>query len=165
MRTKVYVTATDAPITQRRDTMPAVSTSQRRDTMPDIPTIQRKNSKDATVIQRRNSVDSVDGLNPNSTGHGPDSGLAEVDEFAEEELPLMEKTRLIVKKFMATSIIGHGYQNIMLLLSILSAIQFIYQTYLDPNKPKEKVLLSYVPISITCLTLHVHRQFYISLAI
>ena len=48
---------------------------------------------------------------------------------------VFEATRLKVKKFMTTSTFGLVYEKVLLFLSILSTIEYIYSTYLDANKP------------------------------
>ena len=68
----------------------------------------------------------------------------EVDSGHKYELnnrPLIETIRLKVKKFFATSLFGHIYSNILLILSVLSSIQYLYQTYLHSDNPEEAVLL------------------------
>lgn len=56
-------------------------------------------------------------------------------EKGEEKVNRLEELRLRTKKFMTSSFFGRGYTQIMLILSILSCVEFIYQTYLNPNKP------------------------------
>jgi hypothetical protein len=45
----------------------------------------------------------------------------------------VELTRLATKRFLLTNWLGILYTWGMLALSALSTVQFIYQTYLDPN--------------------------------
>ncbi len=56
---------------------------------------------------------------------------------AASNISQIEMTRLKVKKFLAASLLGRAYMNMMLVLSVLSCFQYIYQTYLDPSKPAE----------------------------
>lgn len=68
-------------------------------------------------------------------------------EAAEEQTPWQEELRLQVKKFLATSFFGRLYVNTLLVLSILSCLQYIYSTYLEKS-PRGEVFVS----SITPLT-------------
>lgn len=52
----------------------------------------------------------------------------------------LEAIRLKVKKFFATSLFGHIYSNILLILSVLSSIQYLYQTYLHSDNPEDAVI-------------------------
>lgn len=54
-------------------------------------------------------------------------------EKAEEQTPWLEEVRLKVKKFIATSFFGHLYVNTLLVLSILSCLQYLYSTYLESS--------------------------------
>ena len=57
---------------------------------------------------------------------------------------VFEATRLKVKKFMTTSTFGLVYEKVLLFLSILSTIEYIYSTYLDANKPYMAIQLFYL---------------------
>lgn len=56
-----------------------------------------------------------------------------------EKTPLMEVIRLRVKKYIATTFIGRTYVNVLLILSVVSCVQYIFQTYLDPENPLDQV--------------------------
>ena len=56
---------------------------------------------------------------------------------AENETPMWEVIRLKLKKLVATTFLGKLYVNILLLLSVLSCGQYIYQTYLDEVRDHE----------------------------
>jgi hypothetical protein len=58
-----------------------------------------------------------------------------------EKTPLMEIIRLRVKKYIATTFIGRTYVNVLLVLSVVSCVQYIYQTYLDPENPHDQNIL------------------------
>lgn len=51
----------------------------------------------------------------------------------DQAIESIEIWRLITKKFILTNWIGIGYTWGMLLLSIFSTLEFIYQTYIDPG--------------------------------
>ena len=54
------------------------------------------------------------------------------DEFEEEgDKDLIEIYRVNLKKFLATHALGQFYENLLLVLSSLSCLEFIFQTYLD----------------------------------
>ena len=55
----------------------------------------------------------------------------------ETETPLMEVVRLRLKKLVATTFVGKMYVNALLVLSVLSCAQYIYQTYLDEERDKK----------------------------
>mmetsp|Transcript_23872 Transcript_23872/g.35024 ORF Transcript_23872/g.35024 Transcript_23872/m.35024 type:complete len:1148 (-) Transcript_23872:179-3622(-) len=59
-----------------------------------------------------------------------------------EKTPMMEVIRLKVKKWLAASFFGRIYVYILLILSVLSCAQYIYQTYLNENDPQDKELLN-----------------------
>lgn len=44
-----------------------------------------------------------------------------------------EESRIKLRKYMSTSTFGKYYENIMLALSVISTIEFIHQSYMDPN--------------------------------
>lgn len=58
-----------------------------------------------------------------------------------EKQSLIETIRLKVKKYMAASYVGKTYENILLLLSVLSCFQYIYQTYLTGDGPFQERLV------------------------
>lgn len=51
----------------------------------------------------------------------------------------VEVVRVSTKKILATTLFGYVYTNILLVLSVLSAFQYIYQTYLDGSNEFERV--------------------------
>ena len=55
----------------------------------------------------------------------------------DNDTPMVEIIRLKLKKLVATTFIGKLYVNILLVLSVLSCGQYIYQTYLDEEADKE----------------------------
>jgi len=74
--------------------------------------------------------DEASGLQKKKGAHGMDEDLPELQD--EKERNVIEEMRVKVKKFMSTHIVGRSYNNTLLVLSILSSFEFIYQTYLDP---------------------------------
>lgn len=56
------------------------------------------------------------------------------DEDADEKVTMMEAIRVETKKFMASSWFGRIYDRTLLYLSVLSCLEFIFQTYLHPEK-------------------------------
>lgn len=56
-----------------------------------------------------------------------------------ERQSIMESIRLKVKKYLAASYVGKTYENTLLLLSVLSCFQYIYQTYLTGDGPLQEV--------------------------
>lgn len=62
-----------------------------------------------------------------------------------------EEVRVKVKKIMSTSIPGRVYNDALLLISVGSSIEFMYQTYLDPANPENSDLLVKLNIVEKCL--------------
>jgi hypothetical protein len=60
-------------------------------------------------------------------------------ESKEDKQPIIEVIRMKAKKFFVTSTFGYLYTNILLVLSVLSCLQYIIQTYFDDNDPKDQV--------------------------
>ena len=58
-----------------------------------------------------------------------------------ESIPWIEVVRIKLKKFVVASFVGQLYVNILLLLSVLSCFQYIYQTYLDEDNDLDKRIL------------------------
>mmetsp|Transcript_8231 Transcript_8231/g.15524 ORF Transcript_8231/g.15524 Transcript_8231/m.15524 type:complete len:1217 (+) Transcript_8231:175-3825(+) len=58
-----------------------------------------------------------------------------------EHIPWIEVVRIKLKKFVVASFFGQLYVNTLLILSVLSCFQYIYQTYLDENDPKDLKIL------------------------
>jgi len=54
----------------------------------------------------------------------------------------LEEMRVRVKKFMTTSTFGQNYNNVLLLISVASSIEYMYQTYLDPTDHPNAILLN-----------------------
>jgi len=65
----------------------------------------------------------------------------------ESKLLSLEELRVRVKKFMTTSAIGKSYNNILLVISVASSVEYMYQTYLDPNNSANTKLLDTLNIS------------------
>ena len=59
-----------------------------------------------------------------------------------EKTPVMEIIRLRVKKYIATTFLGQLYVNVLLILSVLSCAQYIYQSYLKDTIPREEKILN-----------------------
>lgn len=64
-----------------------------------------------------------------------------------------ETLRLNVKKFLTTSLIGWIYDWTLLVISVLSTLQFIYQTYLDPNIPVDVAQIALFSILEECFAI------------
>ena len=64
-------------------------------------------------------------------------------ETEEEKLELysIEDIRLKTKKFMTHSKFGLYYENALLVLSVFSSLEFIYQTYLEQNNEADQNVL------------------------
>ena len=54
----------------------------------------------------------------------------------EEKQSQLDVFRLKLKKIMTSSTFGKSYTDALLVLSVLSCLQFIYQTYLDVDDPE-----------------------------
>ena len=66
-------------------------------------------------------------------------------EEEEEEKDLIEAYRVATKKFLASTATGQFYENVLLALSVMSSLEFIYQTYLDLSIDIETIaVLNYV---------------------
>ena len=66
----------------------------------------------------------------------------------------IEDIRILVKHFLYKSTLGIVYNDVMLCISILSCFEFIYQTYLNPNRPedlKELHILDYIEKGLAVL--------------
>ena len=61
----------------------------------------------------------------------------------------LEDFRLKVKKFITNSLPGVIYSNVMLVISIISSIEYIYQTYLDPQV--DVTIFSYLTVIEKCM--------------
>lgn len=59
----------------------------------------------------------------------------------QEESVTMEERRLQLKKFMTHSKIGKYYENFVLLLSLISCFEYIYETYLHKSVPEDQYQL------------------------
>jgi hypothetical protein len=83
---------------------------------------------DAKIVPRISSSLSIKGLTKSV-----DVSIATMleRESEEEVTPWPEELRLRVKKIIATSFFGHLYVNTLLVLSILSCLQYLYSTYLE----------------------------------
>lgn len=58
-----------------------------------------------------------------------------------EQIPWIEGVRIRLKKFVVASFFGQIYVNTLLILSVLSCFQYIYQTYLDESNKNDKYIL------------------------
>jgi voltage-gated potassium channel len=61
----------------------------------------------------------------------------------EKEESQVEKFRLTTKKFLSTNPIGVLYSNALLVISVASSLQYIYQTYLSPINSTQVTIISY----------------------
>jgi len=67
---------------------------------------------------------------------------------------VIENNRLAVKKFLNAHWLGVMYRYALLVLSVLSSIQYIYQLYLDPTLPEDQIqisVFSLVEEALACL--------------
>ncbi len=60
------------------------------------------------------------------------AALENVKTDQDEETDSLEDNRIKLKKYMSTSQFGKAYENAILALSVMSTIQFIHQSYMDP---------------------------------
>jgi hypothetical protein len=63
-----------------------------------------------------------------------------------EQIPWIEVVRIRLKKFVVASFFGQLYVNTLLMLSVLSCFQYIYQTYLEVGNPEDDKILSFFGI-------------------
>jgi hypothetical protein len=61
------------------------------------------------------------------------------DDDDQEEKDQIEIWRVATRKFLATTTAGYIYENLLLVLSVLSALEFIYQTYLDVDSDADLI--------------------------
>jgi antitoxin component HigA of HigAB toxin-antitoxin module len=66
------------------------------------------------------------------------AALENVKVDQDEEMDSLEDNRIKLKKYMSTSPFGKTYENAILALSILSTIEFIHQSYMDPAFPGDQ---------------------------
>ena len=73
-----------------------------------------------------------------------DNLLGEDKSEEEDKLELysIEDIRLRTKKFMAHSLFGNYYENVLLILSVASCFEYIYQTYLIESSAHDTVLMN-----------------------
>ena len=50
----------------------------------------------------------------------------------------LDQWRLQVKKFFSHSRFGRYYENVLIILSLVSCIEYIYETYLHPSDPADQ---------------------------
>lgn len=76
---------------------------------------------------------------------GLDSKIADQLNVQENERKVdhLEKIRLKTKKFFASSFYGQTYDKFLLVLSILSVMEYIYSTYLHAHKPYQTIQMHY----------------------
>ena len=98
-------------------------------------------SNSAKILPRLSTSLSIRGL---PSGKSFDHSIANIleRESIEEQTPTSEVIRLKVKKFLATTIFGQIYVNTLLVLSILSCMQYIYSTYLKASTSQGQVRIS-----------------------
>lgn len=65
----------------------------------------------------------------------------------QEEGMTLEERRLHLKKFMNHSKFGKYYENIIILLSIVSCFEYIYETYLTKSNPGDAAQLVILKIA------------------
>lgn len=78
----------------------------------------------------------------------------QIDVEGEDHQSQIDAFRLRLKKFMTTSLFGKTYTDALLVLSILSSVQFVYTTYLNPqggNHGKQMQILDVVEKFIAAL--------------
>ena len=56
----------------------------------------------------------------------------------------LEDIRIIIKQFLLKSIFGILYNDLLILISIGSSIEYMYQTYLNPSNPSDLTKLNYL---------------------
>lgn len=72
-----------------------------------------------------------------------ESRLSAVEGTEEKRVDKVEVIRLTLKKWVNTSFAGQTYTQFMLMLSILSCFEFIYQTYLSEDGSYQSLQIHY----------------------
>jgi hypothetical protein len=71
-------------------------------------------------------------------------GETKVEKEEELELYSSEDIRLRTKKFMTHSLFGRYYENFLLILSVASCIEYIYQTYIVESAMGDSALMDWL---------------------
>ena len=104
------------------------------------------------TFSRMGSVSSMSSKTSKDKDHDePEKKQKEEEPF--DIILFYDKTRIFVKKFMTTSLFGYLYDTSLLILSILSCLEFIYQTYLS-DSPADMIInsnLTYVEMALAAL--------------
>jgi hypothetical protein len=80
--------------------------------------------------------------------------LETVNDDEDSSKDLLENIRVQLKNFMVQSFIGKSYNLFMMVLSILSSFEYIFQTYLNLSRPSDLYLFDYMKASelfVACL--------------
>jgi hypothetical protein len=112
--------------------------------------ISRKQS--AKVLTRRNSYQPKPSSLAAKFKFSDDLDKAGIGED-NSNMMTMEDLRLRLKKFMTHSTFAYYYENILLIFSILSAVEYIYETYLNSEEwDREQARMLYrVEVALGCL--------------
>ena len=100
--------------------------SAHKEMLPDSPVQSRKRFESADFPSSKGIKDAV----PDGMGQGQHDDDDWVDQLRQR-----------LKKFMAQSLLGNYYDNALLILSVGSCFEYIYQTYLDPSAAADEELL------------------------
>jgi hypothetical protein len=88
------------------------------------------------------SMSKTSGLGSKSFDASALASLIEDKSSEIEKTPYLEVIRLKTKKYLAASFLGKVYTNSLLVLSILSCLQYIFQTYISGSNPDGRELLN-----------------------
>jgi hypothetical protein len=89
------------------------------------------------------SMSKGSGLGSKSFDASALAALIEDKSFSDtEKTPYLETIRVKTKKYLAASFLGKVYTNTLLVLSILSCLQYIFQTYISGSEPDGRELLN-----------------------
>jgi hypothetical protein len=92
--------------------------------------------------KRSNSVTSVENYRINEVFEGDKNTSTEQAPHPNTPVSdFIESVRLQTKKILTHSRFGRIYENFLLFLSVVSCLEYIYQTYLHPSVPSDKKLL------------------------
>ncbi len=64
----------------------------------------------------------------------------------QEEAMTLEEWRLYIKKFFNHSKLGKYYENVLILLSLISCFEYIYKTYLHRSDPYDESQIIFLEI-------------------
>jgi hypothetical protein len=90
------------------------------------------------VTSTKESVKDKDG----NTEKALENKLQIEEQASQDKTSLTERIRLRTKRFLSSSVIGRSYTHLMLMLSVVSCLEFIYQTYLTTHLNFENVELA-----------------------